>query len=80
MAAGIRIVYGNSMANENLACLLNGHKPTGVTLNTRTTCCYCHEPLYYVGDIFWDEQYCWKTKEEMDKTNGRPTGFDPDYP
>jgi len=70
--------------NKNLACLMGGHTPSGI-LNashnfTRNTCLYCNEPLYYVGDIMSDVEGSWKTKEEMDKTNDRPTGFDPDYP
>ena len=68
---------------ENLACLMSGHRPSAImdfTFNDgkpRTVCLYCEEVIHYVGDVGFDE---WKTKEEMDKTNDRPTGFDPDYP
>jgi len=60
--------------NENLACLLNGHIPTNESF---PVCTYCEQPIYYVGDIMWDVKDSWKTKEEMDATNDRPTmGFD----
>jgi hypothetical protein len=70
---------------QNLACVLKGHEPLPpgkvyfADGKFRDVCLYCEEVIHYVGDIGSYPSLSWKTKEEMDKTNDRPTGFDPDY-